>query len=105
MFHVLFAMKSGHTLNLADLILASSVALLSILMIFLSCLLGDMVTSQFDSFDMEFNQCNWYLYPSEIQQILVMVMLSNQQPVIIHGYANTFCTRKAFRKVTFFMWI
>lgn len=95
--------QTGHTLNLADFTVSLAVALFSIIMIFASCSVGEMVTSRFDLFDVEFNQCKWYLYPMEIKRILVMILLNNQQPVIIKGYANTVCRREAFERVIFLM--
>ena len=53
----------------------------------------------FDSFNDTFSQCDWYSFPIEIQQMLVIVMANAQQPVIIKGFANTLCARESFTKV------
>lgn len=92
-------MKSGQTLNLADFLVSSTAASLSILLILLSCLLGELVTNRFDLFSVEFdrsNFTNWHSYPTIIQKRLAMIALNNQQPVLVGGYANTNCTREAF---------
>lgn len=46
-------------------------------------------------------QCNWHLFPIEIQRMLVIVMTNTQRPSTVHGFANTFCTRDAFKGVKF----
>lgn len=75
----------------------------SFTLIFLLCESGEAVSHQFDEFDNEFWQSNWYLFPIEMQRMLVIVMLNTQRPAIIQGYANTLCSRDAFKTVKFLM--
>lgn len=69
------------------------------ILIFFFCELGEMVTDQFHQFSDELGQCSWYLFPIELQRMLVTFMVNAQQPVIIHGFGNTLCTREAFKLV------
>lgn len=61
-----------------------------------------MINTQFDEFYEELCQCDWYALPIDIQQMLVTFMISTQRPAIIHGFANTECTRMTFKIVNRF---
>lgn len=63
------------------------------------CELGERTTAGFDSFNDTFFQCEWYLFPIELQQMLLIMIANAQQPVIIKGFANTLCARESFAKV------
>lgn len=62
------------------------------------CSCGEMMTSEFQMISIEINQCNWYLLPLEIQQMLQIFMTNAQQ--FIRGYGNIFCTRETFKNVS-----
>lgn len=68
---------------------------------FCYCELGERVSQQFNIFDDELRRCRWYLYPLEMQKMLLIILSSTQQPPAIQGYANTVCTRDAFKRVRF----
>lgn len=67
-------------------------------LIFFLCECGEFVMDQFGEFDYELCQCNWYLFPVEMQRMIVIVIM---RPPIIRGYAVTECTREAFKRVKF----
>lgn len=71
----------------------------SFAILFLSCELGEMVSTQFDMFEMELRQCDWLYYPIELRRMLVIFMLNAQMPTIIRGFAITSCTRECFMEV------
>lgn len=66
---------------------------------FLCCNFGERVTHQFNLFDEKLRCCDWYLFPIKIQRLILITMSADQHPCIIHGYANTVCTRDAFKRV------
>lgn len=68
-------------------------------MICFICEFGQMTTDQFVLFDEELCQCNWYAYPIELQKLLLVFTANSQRPAIFKGYANTECTRDAYKKV------
>lgn len=72
----------------------------SFVMIFFFCEFGAMVTNQFNRFNEELDQCDWYLFPVELQRTLLIVMINTQNPIIIRGYGNTLCTRDALKQAT-----
>lgn len=66
---------------------------------FLCCEYGECVTHQFNLFDEELRCCGWYLFPIEMQRSMLIILTGNQQLEVIQGYANTVCTRDAFKMV------
>lgn len=46
-----------------------------------------------------FGQCNWYLLPIEMQQMMLIVVVNAQQPTIVRGFGNTSCGRQSFKQV------
>lgn len=70
--------------------------------IFAFCEFGERVTHQFNLFNEKFCHCDWYLLPIEIQRMYLIVLVGVQDPVMIRGFANTLCSRDAFKKVISF---
>lgn len=67
--------------------------------IFIFCEHGELVNNGFNEFNEELCQCDWYLFSIEMQRNLIIFNEYTQQPAIIRGFANTVCTREAFKKV------
>lgn len=67
--------------------------------IFFYCEIGERVTTAFEEFNDELGSCDWYSFPIDLQRTLSTVMMYTQKHAIIHGYANTPCTRFALSKV------
>lgn len=67
--------------------------------VFLCCEFGQMVANHFDLFHNELCQCDWYLSPIEIQRMLLIFMVSTQQPAIFHGYGRIEGSRDTFKTV------
>lgn len=71
----------------------------SIIILFLTCEFGEMITGEFEMFDDEFAKSNWYYFPIEVQRMFITVMANTQQPKILQAFGNTPCTREVFKKV------
>lgn len=69
--------------------------------VFAICELGENVTHRFNVFDEKLDDSDWFLYPIEMQRLFLIFLSGSQQPTIIQGYANTVCTRVAFKNVRF----
>lgn len=65
------------------------------------CEFGETVTRQFHLFDVEIYGCGWYLLPIRMQKMHLIFMMNTQQPALIQGYGNIWCTRDTFKKVHF----
>lgn len=72
--------------------------------VFMVCEIGERMKNEFDIFYETLVQSNWYTYPIEMRQIFAIVLQNAQKPVIVQGFASTFCVRDYFRMViTFFL--
>lgn len=60
------------------------------------------MTYQFSMFNEMLNKTNWYLYPAEMQRMLVIFISITQEPSFIRGYGNIECTRDSFKQVKTF---
>lgn len=69
--------------------------------LFLYCEAGERVTHQFNVFYEELCHLDWYLFPLDIKRMFVIMLTGTQEPTSIQGYANTVCTRDAFKVVCF----
>lgn len=67
--------------------------------IFVHCEAGERVTDRFYIFHHEICHLDWYIFPMKTQKMLLIILSSTQQPAVIQGYANTQCTRDAFKSV------
>lgn len=62
---------------------------------------GQILTNEFDDFNSELNRCDWYQFPIDIQQMLIIFMANVQQSMTIHGMIS--CTRESFKEVRIFV--
>lgn len=69
--------------------------------ILLVCEFGERVTTQFEQFGVEFNQCDWSKLSTEMQRMYLIFLLYAQQPKHIQSYGNIECTRETFKQVRF----
>lgn len=106
-FYCFFLYQSEPNPNLASLVTSLIVALWVVVMIFLTCESGERLTNQYDIFEYEYDQCNWYSFPLEIQRTLPILISSHQRPAMVQGYAHTVCRRASCATVTFlrFCWV
>lgn len=73
----------------------------SFIEIFLFCNFGEMVTQKYIEVNHAFFECNWYLFPIEIQRhYMPMILMNTQQTVILRGFGNIDITRETFKKVS-----
>lgn len=63
------------------------------------CEFSQMVCEECNLFNEELHQCDWYLFPIEMQQMYLIFLSDTQQLTIVRGYANILCTRDTFKKV------
>lgn len=71
----------------------------SLIILFLICEFGEMISNEFEVFANEFGQLCWYRFPIEIQRMFIIVMANAQQSEILQAFGNTPCTREIFKKV------
>lgn len=76
----------------------------SFVIIFCICEFGEQLTQQFQVFDDALCKFKWYLMPTEMQRMLVIVMSNTQQASFMYGYGNIECTRDSFKQVRSTIW-
>lgn len=91
--------QSERVSNPSELPFTILIAFWSFTLIFVFCMLGEIVTQQFNTFNEVLCRTDWYLLTSELKQMLVILMSIAQKPAYVHGYGNTIFTREAFKKV------
>lgn len=69
------------------------------------CLLGDLVTSNFDEIDISFYTCNWHQLPLGMQNPFIFMLQTAQLPIYVQGFMNTQCTRGVLKKVISFIFL
>lgn len=71
----------------------------SFVQVYMFCDFGENVTNGFASLNETIFACNWYTSSTEIQKMVIVIMISMQKTMIIRGFGNIPSTREAFKKV------
>lgn len=69
-------------------------------LVFTSCELCERVSDAFEEICDVIDQLDWYKYPSDIKQILPMIILNAQAPINIECFGSISCSRLVFKKVS-----
>lgn len=72
---------------------------LSIALVFATSEIGQRVETTFDEINDSFCQLNWYLYPIEVQRMLIPILIYTEKPVVINFFGSITCSREQFKKV------
>lgn len=68
-------------------------------LVFIVCECAQRVTNAFGEINDVVGQFDWYLYPIEIQQLLIQLIKYAQKPITIAFFGSIQCSREQFRKV------
>lgn len=67
------------------------------------CELGARMTSEFEIYVAEVEQCSWYMLPIELQRMYMVFLSDTQNPVqIVTSYGNITCERETSKRVHLF---
>lgn len=92
--------QSEHVPNPNEVPFTLMIALWSFMSTFILCMLGEIVTDEFDAFyETLCNTINWHLLPNELRRMLVIFVGATQKPAHVRGYGSTVFTREAFKRV------
>lgn len=97
----LFVQKAEETLDPIELSLVSVFTTWSFIIIFFFCESGERLSGKFEAIDDELYECDWYLFPMEIQRMVLILLSGTHAPVLLRGFGNIVCTREAFKDVRF----
>lgn len=67
---------------------------------FMSCYIGEKVTTAFEELSDEIYQCEWDTFPYKVQHLLPNIILVAQQSVYIEANGGFTCTHNTYKKVT-----
>lgn len=99
-FPDMIKIKSSPTTNILVLVASTLATIVSLILVFFLCELGESVANQYKLVDDELYQCDWYSFPIEVQRSLVIFRSYTQQPVLIQGFGNIRCVRNSFKNVS-----
>lgn len=68
-------------------------------LVFATCEIGQRVSNNCSGIEEEMVHLDWYLYPIEIQRMLIPVMIYIQKPVEIVFFGSLACSREQFKQV------
>lgn len=61
---------------------------------------GERISGGFEEIHSAIEECDWYLFPIQIQRMLLTIMIADEA-VVVHGFPNVVLTRESFKKVLF----
>lgn len=64
---------------------------------------GEQVSNRLDAIRDGITECEWYLFPNEVQKMFLTIMTATQQPIIFRGFGNILATRETFKKVKYLL--
>lgn len=64
------------------------------------CEVGQRISDTFDIFDDTIEKFDWYSFPIEINQILLMIIMMAQQPVELECFGSFSANRGTLKKVS-----
>lgn len=68
-------------------------------LLYFKCELGERLNNKFEQFNDAVNQCDWYLFPFEVQRMFITMVMNAQQSIRAHGFGNISSSRETFQKV------
>ena len=74
----------------------------SFVVMFIYCDFGERISCGFEAVHNGIEECDWYLFPIEMQKMLLIIMAADE-PIVLKGFANVVMTRETFKKVVFFV--
>lgn len=95
-----FILKWDEDSNLFETVFLVIVLIFINLFNFLLCESGARMTSQLETFDEKFSQCDWYLLPIELKQMYTIFLSDTQNSIKLTSYAGITCERNTSKKVS-----
>lgn len=71
----------------------------SFAMVLFACEFGERMVEQFDVINDLLFQCDWHVFPVEMQRIFIIVLANTQRHPVVTGFGNVECVREFFKKV------
>lgn len=88
-----------HHGNVVPLLLTILNGIIGLVLVFISCELGQRLINAFAKIDYTMDQLKWYLFPNEIKRMLPLIIKIAQEPVSMECFGSIKCTREVFQNV------
>lgn len=88
-----------HADNFLELLITFLQVIYAFGILFVSCELGQRITVAFDECSVIIEQFDWFLFPVEIQRMLLIVIHFAQQSIVIKCFGSAACDRETFKYV------
>lgn len=69
------------------------------MLVLFSCEGGEILSNKSNGIIDVITQFDWYLLPIEIKQMLPMLIINAQQPMLLKFFGNVSCSREQYKKV------
>lgn len=67
--------------------------------VYVICEIGKRASEAFEEIDDKIGALDWYLFPTQIQKILPIIMMDAQQIIALECFGSIFCNRETFKNV------
>lgn len=67
-------------------------------LVYIACEMSQRFCDALNEMDDDIGQLDWYLYPAEIQRLLLIIVENSQQPVIVKCFGSIACSRETLKK-------
>lgn len=69
-------------------------------MLLLICEFGQILTDHFDQVNNAIDDCDWTLFPKEVQKIWPIIIQNSQRIVVLRTFEKSSCSRESFKQVS-----
>lgn len=76
---------------------------IALALVFIVCEIGQRLNDAFEKTSFTIDQLDWYLFPSEVQCLLPMIIAIAQQPAPLECFGSMACNRDVFKNVGIFV--
>lgn len=91
--------KTSGTASIDEILNLTIKGSYSLNMLLLFCEFGEQMSERFEEIYDLSCRMDWYLFPTDVQRMMPMILMGTQKPVVINGYGNVACTRLTFKTV------
>lgn len=97
------SLQSSNEIDSIVLLESLLCAIWGIILVFITCEISQRFSNTFTDLYETVCQLEWYLYPVEVQQIFVLLILYAQKPCEIPFFGSYACSREQFKRVKYYV--
>lgn len=104
-FYYSFYFQSDDKIDSVVLLGSTLCGFYAFTVVFFASEIGQRFSDNFNKIEDAMGQLNWYLFPSNLQRMLLIVVINAQVPVDIKFFGSNTCSREQFKKVKNFQFL